>query len=273
MTASSSKRAELAAFLRDRRGRISPADVGLPIGARRRTPGLRREEVALLADVGASWYTWLEQGRDIQVSEALLERLTSALRLDAAERSYLFELAQGRSPRAVDAPPPSVSPMLERMIEGHRFPVTVSTLRWDVVAMNGPALKLWGDMRGTNAMRNMFLGEVSPFATVEREAHARNLVARFRTEAARASDHEMFQEIADELVAGSHEFRQLWTQHDLFAEPEGTKIVDVPGTGRIEIEHVTLMHVEPDARTLRVLFYAPVGAESAQRMARCLELD
>lgn len=243
------------------------------MGARRRTPGLRREEIALLADVGASWYTWLEQGRDIQVSEALLERLSRALRLDAAERSHLFELAQGRPPRPVAAPPPSMSPALEHMIEAHRLPVTVSTLRWDVVAMNGPALKVWGDQRGANAVRTMFRGDIPPFATPDREAHARTLVARFRTDAARANDPEAFQELADELMAVSPEFRQLWTQHHLLAEPDGTKTVDVPGIGRIEIEHVTLMHVEPDARTLRVLFYSPVGAESARRMARCIERE
>jgi transcriptional regulator with XRE-family HTH domain len=266
----SSPRSELGHFLRTRRARLRPSDVGLPEGARRRTPGLRREEVAQLADVGLSWYTWLEQGRDIQVSEAMLERLSSALRLDAAERSYLFELAQGRSPRPVAATPPIVSPLLARTIEAHRHPAIVSTVRWDVVAMNGPALKLWGDRRGTNALRNIFLGKVPPLATVEHEAHARNLVARFRSEAARASAHEQFQEIVDELRARSPEFRRLWTQHDLYAEPEGTKIVDIPGTGRIELAHVTLMHIEPDARTLRVLFYSPVGPESAQRMARAL---
>lgn len=245
-------------------------EVGLPNGPRRRTPGLRREEVALLAGVGASWYTWLEQGRDIQVSEALLERLSGALRLDPAERSYLFELAHGRSPRPLVATEPSVSPVLARMIEAHRHPATVSTLRWDVVAMNGPALRLWGDRRGTNALRTMFSGQVPPFATAERKAHARNLVARFRVEAARASANEPFQEIADELMASSAEFRELWDQHDLHAEPEGTKIVEIPGAGRIELEHVTLMHVEPDARTLRVLFYSPVDAESEQRMARAV---
>jgi transcriptional regulator with XRE-family HTH domain len=266
----SSPRSELGHFLRTRRARLRPSDVGLPEGARRRTPGLRREEVAQLADVGVSWYTWLEQGRDIQVSEALLERLSSALRLDAAERSYLFELAQGRSPRPVAATPPIVSPLLARTIEAHRHPAIVSTVRWDVVAMNGPALKLWGDRRGTNALRNIFLGKVPPLATEEHEAHARNLVARFRSEAARASAHEQFQELADELRARSPEFRRLWMQHDLYAEPEGTKIVDIPGTGRIELAHVTLMHIEPDARTLRVLFYSPVGPESAQRLARAL---
>ncbi len=113
-----SKRSELASFLRVRRERLAPSSVGLPSGARRRTPGLRREEVAALAGVGVSWYTWLEQGRDIHVSEGVLERLSHALRLDHAERSHLFELAQGRSPRSRrdDVPVEVVSDMLQRTI-------------------------------------------------------------------------------------------------------------------------------------------------------------
>lgn len=273
MTASTSptKRAELAAFLRDRRGRISPADVGLPNGARRRTPGLRREEVALLADVGASWYTWLEQGRDIQVSEALLERLSRALRLDATERSYLFDLAQGRAPRPVASVVPNgVSPMLLRALEAHRHPATVATARYDVLAMNAAAIAVWGDLRGENSLRRMFTGDIAPFSTPEREAHARNLVARYRVEAGRATDRTSFDELAAELVEQSPEFRLLWGQHDIIATPEGTKIVDVPHVGRIEMEHVALLHVEPDGRVLRLTLYAPLGEESATRLAKAI---
>src|ERR1700712_5403089 len=110
-------RPELAAFLRGRRARGRPAGVRPPRGGRRRPPGLRREEVAQLADVGASWYTWLEQGRDIQVSEAFLERLAQALRLAPAERAHLFELAQGRSPRHETLPAEVVSAALQRTID------------------------------------------------------------------------------------------------------------------------------------------------------------
>nr|WP_253895309.1 helix-turn-helix transcriptional regulator [Corallococcus exercitus] len=112
-------RAELARFLRSRRERVRPEDVGLPSGSRRRTPGLRREELARLADVGVSWYTWLEQGRDIHVSEPLLERLVVALRLTPTERLHLFELAHGRpAPRAVSAPD-AVSDALQRLLDAH----------------------------------------------------------------------------------------------------------------------------------------------------------
>src|SRR5712664_209881 len=126
---SATARAELARFLRSRRARIRPADVGLPQGTRRRALGLRREEVARLADVGVSWYTWLEQGRDIHVSEPLLERLAHALRLTATERAHLFALAHGRPAARPVITPTAVSGALQRVLEAHPFPALVSTMR------------------------------------------------------------------------------------------------------------------------------------------------
>src|SRR5690349_1508165 len=107
-------RRDLSEFLRNRRSRLSPLEVGLAPGARRRTPGLRREEVAQLAGIGVTWYTWLEQGREIRVSAHFLENLARALRLSAAEREHLFALAQHRPPPLAAPPPPTISPALAR---------------------------------------------------------------------------------------------------------------------------------------------------------------
>ena len=270
MTTTTSKRTELASFLRDRRARIAPAAVGLPNGSRRRTPGLRREEVALLADVGASWYTWLEQGRDIHVSEGLLERLARALRLDHAERSHLFELAQGRSPRPAAVPAESVSEALQRTIDAHPYPAVVTTMRWDVVAINRAARAMWGDRRGMNSLWSMFTDPKHRVRTPERDAHARTLVARFRLEAGRAADREPFDQLARELASLSPEFRALWDAHDLVAAPEGAKIVQHPDVGDIELDHVALLHVEPDGGTLRVTLYTPRSGESMARAAKVI---
>src|SRR4051794_5121932 len=224
-TPNSSKRLELAAFLRDRRARIAPGEVGLPEGARRRTPGLRREEVAQLAEVGASWYTWLEQGRDIHVSEAFLERLSRALRLEPAERAHLFGLAQGRSPRGVVTLTDEVSERLKRTIDAHPTPVVVSTTLGDVVAMNEPARIVWGDRRGTNSLWTAFTQSASKNGTPEWERHARTMVARFRVEAARAADRRPFDQLAEELSELSAEFRAMWASQEIVAEPEGAKVV------------------------------------------------
>ena len=273
MTHDVARRNQLGAFLRDRRGRVTPAEVGLTGGARRRTPGLRREEVARLADVGVSWYTWLEQGRDIHVSEALLERLAVALRLAPAERSYLYELAQGRSPRPTATPAEAVSAALARTIDAHVHPVVVTTPRGDIVAMNAVACAVWGDRRGTNSLWSMFVGPAEREWTPQREVQARGLVARFRFEAGRAADREPFDRLARELAERSPEFRELWGLHEVLAEPEGAKIVrhpEHPELGAIEFDQVALMHVEPDGRTLRVTFYTPRPGESEARATRLI---
>ena len=262
-----SKRIELASFHKDRRARILPSDVGLPDGSRRRTPGLRREEVALLAEVGASWYTWLEQGRDIHVSEGLLERLARALKLNPTERSHLFELAQGRSPRSNVIPAESVSETLQRTIDAHPNPAIVSTPRWDVIAMNRPAILMWGDRRGTNSLWSMF-GKPNEKRTLEGERHGRTLVARFRLEAGRAADREPFDQLANELSEISAEFRALWNAHDVIEEPEGAKVVVHPEAGRIELDHVALVHSEADGRTLRVTLYTPRAGVSMERASK-----
>ncbi|MDB5220591.1 MAG: transcriptional regulator, partial [Myxococcaceae bacterium] len=227
-----------------------------------------REEVAQLADVGASWYTWLEQGRDIHVSEGLLERLARALRLNAAERSHLFELAHGRAPPHATMPAESVSETLQRTIDAHPNPVAVTTLRWDVVSTNAAARVLWGDRRGTNSLWTMFTNPSLRTLSSRWQAHSRALVARFRLEAGRASDRAPFDQLANELAEVSPEFRVLWNEHEIFAEPEGAKIVEHPELGVIELDHVGLMHVEPDGRTLRVTLYTPRAGASAERAAK-----
>lgn len=268
-----SKRTELASFLRIRRSRLAPSSVGLPTGARRRTPGLRREEVAQLAGVGVSWYTWLEQGRDIHVSEGLLERLSQALDLDQVERSHLFELAQGRPPpprvgeKAAAAE--SVSAMLQQAIDAHPNPVVVTTARWDVIALNPAAHAVWGDRRGLNSLCFMFDDPALQPRTPELRAHARNMVARFRYEAGRAADRAPFDALAAELAARSPEFRALWEAHEVVSHPEGAKIVHHPAVGDILLDHLVLVHVEPDGRSLRVTLYTPRPGVSADR-ARAL---
>ncbi len=136
-------RHDLAAFLRARRERVSPADVGLPSGGRRRTPGLRREEVASLAGVGLTWYTWLEQGRDIGVSAAFLDSLARVLKLDAAERRHLFLLAHERPPAEPGKTWCVVPPLVRRLMHDLApHPAYILNLRWDVLTCNEPANQL-----------------------------------------------------------------------------------------------------------------------------------
>lgn len=266
-------RSELAEFLRTRRARVQPADVGLPNGERRRTPGLRREEVAQLASVGVSWYTWLEQGRDIHVSQPLLERLAGALRLTSTERAHLFELAQGRpGPRPTEAA--EVSPALQRVLDTHPYPALVSTPLWDLVAWNAAASLLYGDFglltpKERNHLRSIFLNPERRERMLEWEITARRSVAGFRLEAGRAADRREFDALAAELGRESPDFARFWNDHELVEIPQGTKVIVHPAVGAIEFEHVTLFYSEPDARALRVTLYTPRAGESSER-ARAL---
>ncbi|RKH63974.1 helix-turn-helix transcriptional regulator [Corallococcus aberystwythensis] len=273
-TARSPGRDELARFLRSRRERLRPEDVGLPSGSRRRTPGLRREELARLADVGVSWYTWLEQGRDIHVSEPLLERLVVALRLTPTERLHLFELAHGRPASRPVSSPASVSDALQRLLDAHPFPALVSTRRWDIVAWNAAATVLYADLtQPTSEERN---GLWSLFMNPERRARmpaweeaVRRAVAGFRMDAARAADRSEFDALVEKLQAASPEFARLWSEHDVVETPSMLKVIILPELGPIEFESVMLTHSEPDGRELRVSFYQPRPGPHLER-ARAL---
>ncbi|WP_255442866.1 helix-turn-helix transcriptional regulator [Corallococcus sp. Z5C101001] len=263
-------RAELAHFLRSRRARVHPEDVGLPSSSRRRTPGLRREELARLADVGVSWYTWLEQGRDIHVSEPLLERLSLALRLTPTERAHLFELAQGRPAARPLMTPTTVSIALRRILEAHPYPALVSTQRWDVLAWNEAASLVYGDLDALpvehrNGLWSLFMNPERRARMPEWEAAARRAVAGFRLDAARAANREAFDSLAARLVESSPEFARLWGEHDVVEFPEMLKVIIHPELGPIEFENVTLLHAEPDGHVLRVSFYAPRPGVSMER--------
>src|SRR5260370_11807052 len=146
LAANEARRREFGAFLRSRRERLTPASVGLPDGFRRRTPGLRRDEVALLAGVGTTWYTWLEQGRDVRASPEVLSALADALRLDPAERRHLFALDNRAPPEPPRTGPEIVEEPLRRMLASLTGqPAYVLGRRWDILAWNRAAAALFGD--------------------------------------------------------------------------------------------------------------------------------
>lgn len=222
-----SSRQLLAAFLRERRARLQPADVGLPALGRRRTRGLRREEVAQLAGIGLTWYTWLEQGRAINVSAAFLEQLAAALRLNATEREYLLALAQGRD-TAPPSPVPPVPPAVQRMLDALPVPAQVTNARWDVLAWNAPAVALFGDYaqlpaEQRNSLYRVFLDPAMRRLLVDWEQDARQLLARFRLDAGRAGADPAFAALIETLRRDSAEFAQWWSAQDVLGRGEGRK--------------------------------------------------
>ena len=256
-------RDDLSDFLKSRRARLSPDDVGLPNGSRRRAAGLRREEVASLAGVGLTWYTWFEQGRDIRVSPDFIENVARALRLSSAERQHLYVLT-GREPTYARAPTRTVSPALQRMLDGFtKYPAFIRTAHWDAIAWNKPANRLFGFSQRTPEQRNFlrlcfhdaaFRARL-PNWSVDAEA----LVAKFRSNYGKFRDDPVMEALVKEMNRSSEEFRRLWRRHDVMNSGEGIKVVRVEGKGTLRFEHTSFsVNGEPD---LNLVVYMPLGAQ------------
>ncbi|MGO4154792.1 helix-turn-helix transcriptional regulator [Cupriavidus sp. YAF13] len=257
-------RAALADFLRQRRECISPAQAGLPSAGRRRTPGLRREEVAALAGVGLTWYTWLEQGREIGVSAAFLENLARVLRLDAAERRHLFLLAHQRPPAESGRTWCTVPPLVRRLMDDLPLrPAYVLNLRWDVLAWNAAAERVFGFGACAPGHRNMLRMIFLDPAMRERfagwEAQAPQMLASFRRDLARAPDDPTLLELVDELERAAPDFRQWWRQHDVQGVCSGIRALWLDAVGTVRCEHATL--TADEERHLRLVVYAAVAGE------------
>jgi transcriptional regulator with XRE-family HTH domain len=243
---SEARQREFGDFLRSRRERLTPASVGLPNGFRRRTPGLRREEVALLAGVGTTWYTWLEQGRDVQPSADVLNALAEALRLDAAERQHLFILANRppSEPRATGAE--HVPDALIRMLDGMRDqPAYVLGRRWDILAWNSAAIAVFGDfgrLQGDarNMIHLMFASESHRRLLVDWNHLAPLSLAMFRADSGRYAGDPEFERLIALLMKESAEFRLWWLRRDVMRQPSTIKRIQHPDAGQLTFEYMSL---------------------------------
>lgn len=259
----------LGVFLRDRRARLDPAASGLG-SARRRTPGLRREEVARRADVSATWYTWLEQGRGGAPSADVLERVAGALELTAAEREHLFLLARRRPPEVRYQAPEGVTPRLRRVLDSLEFsPAYVKTSAWDIVAWNRAAAAVLTDYAALtperrNILRLLFCEPGVRARMPDWENDARAAVATFRLETARAGAGEDARALVDELGRSSPEFAAMWCQNDVGTYGEGTKRVEHPVVGPLALEYSAFaVDGRPD---LGLVIYTPATPADAERV-------
>lgn len=240
---SASRRAELARFLRSRRERLSPAEVGIPVAGRRRTPGLRREELALVAGVSASWYTWLEQGRAITASVQVLESLARALRLTAEERVHLFILARGDLPALVATAAPMVDAATQQVLDAlSPYPAYVVNAHWDVVAWNAIACRVFLDFaalpsaRERNLLRLLFTNPLLRERYEDWESVARRMLALFRVSTAQSVGEDWHRQLIAELCESSREFRRWWLEHDVADSPRYAKSLRHPLVGRLVLQ-------------------------------------
>jgi len=275
MTRDEIRRQELSDFLRTRRARISPADIGVPVAPRRRTPGLRREEVAQLAGMSATWYTWLEQKRPISVSRGILDNLARVLQLNPVERIQLFRLAC-REP-IIDSMPQreAVSPRLQRILDQtDTMPAFVMGRRWDVLGWNRAARALLLDFEQVppderNLVWLIFTHPALRSLFVEWSTRAQDALARFRADYGRYAGDSQFVQLVDRLNAVSPEFAQWWSRHDVLPLTEGCLQYNHPLVGRMIVDHITFSVV--DNPELRVIALLPVAeASSKQKMRKVI---
>ncbi|HEX3673866.1 MAG TPA: helix-turn-helix transcriptional regulator [Rhizomicrobium sp.] len=264
----------LGTYLKDRRAKLDPAAFGFPL-KRRRTPGLRREEVAQRANVSATWYTWLEQGRGGAPSSDVLDRISRAMMLTDVEREHLFLLGLGRPPEVHYHAPDGVTPRLQRVLDTLELsPAFVRTATWDVVAWNRAAemvltdySKLEASQR--NILRLIFRDSRVRAAQPDWEHVARFVVAAFRADAARAGAVQKIQSLVDELCSVSPEFEAMWRDNDVRTHGDGTKILHHPVAGPLAMEYSAFaVDGRPD---LSMVIYNPATPEDAAKIRSLLE--
>jgi transcriptional regulator with XRE-family HTH domain len=276
-TPQSARRAELAAFLRTQRARLRPADVGLPQDCdpgRRRTPGLRREEVAQISDVSVTWYTWLEQGRNISASEQVVEALARALLLDPDQRRHIRGLA-GLSTAAGETHTDDVLPRLQRLVNAAAPNIaSIYDMHFDYVVWNTPYKRLRHDPAMLPADRRnllwmMFNDAENRARMVRWEPAARAVLSQFRAAAGQRPDNPRFATIAAELTEASPEFREWWAEYPIRDFRPATIRIDHPEIGRLDLEMFQFRPVEhPD---MLMVLQVPRSMDDLQRVTSLLD--
>jgi transcriptional regulator with XRE-family HTH domain len=259
-----------AEFLRRCRTRMNPSDLGLPQSKRKRTEGLRREDVAALSGVSASWYTWLEQGRDMRVSDDMLERLCETLRLSEDERVYLFSLVQHRSPRVRREARSEAPAEIVRMVDGLTVPSIAMNLRWDVLAWNRLNSVFFRDYSAfpaaqRNLLEILFTQPLRHISPPDFENMARRLVARFRFDYSKNADDPKFEAMIRRLETQSPVFRRLWRIPEFSLRGYGIHRFTHPRYGALAFEHTSCV---PDGHpNIRVVICLPENAAAKRAIA------
>ena len=264
----------LGTYLRDRRAKLDPTAFGFPL-KRRRTPGLRREEVAQRANVSATWYTWLEQGRGGAPSADVLDRIARAMMLTDVEREHLFLLGLGRPPEVRYHAPEGISPRLQRVLDTLEYsPAFIRTATWDVIAWNRAAAAVLTDYSTLpdgqrNVLRMMFRDSRVRAAQPNWQSVARYVVASFRADVARAGAARNVQSLVDELCATSPEFAAMWRDNDVQGHGDGVKVLHHPIAGSLSMEFSAFaVDGRPD---LNMVIYNPATPADADNIRALLK--
>lgn len=264
---------ELGLYLKNRRAKLDPVALGFP-ATRRRTPGLRREEVAQRAHVSATWYTWLEQGRGGAPSAEVLDRISRALMLTSFEREHLYLIARGHPPEVRYRVEENISPRIQRVLDALEFsPAFVRTGTWDLVAWNRAASAVFGfdalAPEQRNLLRRMFIDPDARAAQLDWQSVARFAVAAFRADTARAGASGNVKALVDELRRLSPEFETMWRDNDVHIPVEGIKRIRHPVAGMLALEYSAF---SVDGRTdLCLVIFNPATPKDASRIRELIK--
>lgn len=258
------QRQDLADFLRNQRDRLLPETVGLKSFNRRRAPGLRREEVAMLAGISTEWYTWLEQARDINVSQEVLERIAIALRLEPSETEYILLLA-GCQSSTITAKNSSISPQLQRVLDRLEYtPAYIMGRRWDILGWNKASVVVFGDFSQftgmeRNSLWQSFLGSMKE-TMVDWSRHAKAELDTFRASQARYAHYscKWVEQFIETLKLKSPEFKSWWQEHDVQDWDSGVKHFNLPLHGQLSFEHNAFQIADRSFNDLKLVTYVPL---------------
>jgi transcriptional regulator with XRE-family HTH domain len=264
------QRKALGAFLCRQRAKLLPAMVGLAQGSRRRTPGLRREEVAELSGISATWYSWIEQGRDVSLSAPALARLAGALQLSSAERSYLFELAGKRDPKEpADGEPAELPPGLAAVVQMLPTPAYLLDRYWRARAWNAPAERLfagWLDRPGDHGLLEYIFLEPAARALIrDWENRARRILAEFRVDFSRHMDDPALNGLVSDLARRSALFARSWEEHAVLGREGGERTFNHPRDGFLRFEQVAFNLASHPEFKLMVLTPPPDASPTRTR--------
>ncbi|MBX3568907.1 MAG: helix-turn-helix domain-containing protein [Rhizobiaceae bacterium] len=263
------RRRDLGEFIRAQRERMVPSEIGLPAAGRRRTPGLRREEAAQICNVSLTWYTWLEQGRDVSASPHTLARIAAGLRLDRAGRAYLFELAGKRDPMAAGPHHEPAGRAVLDCVHLIAAPAYILDRTWTAVSWNAAAASLFGGWLDGDADRNLlrfiFLSPQAKALIDDWPARARRVAAEFRAAAGGQIDDPAIRRIVDTLHDRSRDFARYWDEHGVLAREGGVRTFNHPGRGLVRCEQITFALAGNSDLKLTLLTPASVDARAEAR--------
>lgn len=267
---------ELGNFLKTRRAKISSSQVGLPDGIRRRTPGLRREEVAALAGIGLTWYTWLEQGRPIKVSSQVLESISRVLRLDRQEIVHLYTLAQQFPPSYFPDIQETVDPMLQNVLDSLKYsPSMILDIRWNIIAWNKAAELIFVDYSKINIcqrnqMQIMFMNDNYKALFPDWEVYAKIMIAEFRVACGKNVEDTWLLNFIKKLSFESKEFKDWWSMHNVESKPEIFKTIHHPALGNLSFEHTSYL-ISEDTNLKMHINTAPPKSDTEKKVKAYLE--